>query len=88
MRSAVKPVLVFPMSSTQAVTRGIDRAPSWMSGAFQVGQLNITYGRLWIVVFALIVFASLILLLRKTPLGLYMRAVTQNRRMASAIRRA
>jgi urea transport system permease protein len=60
-------------------------APSWMSGAFQLGQLNITYGRLWIVVFALIVFASLILLLRKTPLGLYMRAVTQNRPMAAAV---
>ena len=60
-------------------------APSWMSGAFQLGQLNITYGRLWIVVFSLIVFASLILLLRKTPLGLYMRAVTQNRPMAAAV---
>jgi urea transport system permease protein len=60
-------------------------APSWMSGAFQLGQLNITYGRLWIVVFALIVFVSLILVLRKTPLGLYMRAVTQNRPMAAAV---
>src|SRR5258708_7467745 len=60
-------------------------APSWMSGAFQLGQLNITYGRLWIVVFALVVFAALILLLRRTPLGLYMRAVTQNRPMASAM---
>ena len=60
-------------------------APSWMSGTFQLGQLNITYGRLWIVVFALVVFVALILLLRKTPLGLYMRAVTQNRPMASAV---
>ena len=60
-------------------------SPSWMSGTFQLGQLNITYGRLWIVVFALVVFAALILLLRKTPLGLYMRAVTQNRSMASAM---
>jgi urea transport system permease protein len=60
-------------------------APSWMSGAFKVGQLDVTYGRLWIVIFALMVFASLLLLLRKTPLGLYMRAVTQNRPMASAM---
>jgi urea transport system permease protein len=60
-------------------------APSWMSGAFQVGQITVTYGRLWIVVFALLVFVALILLLRKTPLGLYMRAVTQNRPMASAM---
>ena len=56
-----------------------------MSGAFQLGQLTITYGRLWIVVFSLLVFATLILVLRKTPLGLYMRAVTQNRPMASAM---
>jgi urea transport system permease protein len=60
-------------------------SPSWMSGTFQLGQLNITYGRLWIVVFALMVFAALMLLLRKTPLGLYMRAVTQNRPMAAAM---
>jgi len=60
-------------------------SPSWMSGTFQLGQLNITYGRLWIVVFSLIVFATLILLLRRTPLGLYMRAVTQNRPMAAAM---
>jgi urea transport system permease protein len=60
-------------------------APSWMSGAFQVGQITVTYGRLWIVVFALLVFATLILVLRRTPLGLYMRAVTQNRPMAAAM---
>jgi urea transport system permease protein len=60
-------------------------APSWMSGSFLVGNIQVTYGRLWIVIFTLIVFALLILLLRKTPLGLYMRAVTQNRPMASAM---
>jgi urea transport system permease protein len=60
-------------------------APSWMSGAFQVGQITITYGRLWIVIFALMVFVALIALLRKTPLGLYMRAVTQNRPMAAVM---
>ena len=60
-------------------------SPAWMSGSFHLGQLDITYGRLWIVVFALLVFATLILLLRRTPLGLYMRAVTQNRPMAAAM---
>jgi len=60
-------------------------SPSWMSGSFHVGQIEVTYGRLWIVVFALLVFVTLLLLLRKTPLGLYMRAVTQNRPMASAM---
>ena len=60
-------------------------SPSWMSGGFKIGQIDVTYGRLWIVVFALAVFALLLLLLRRTPLGLYMRAVTQNRPMASAM---
>ncbi|QRG09740.1 urea ABC transporter permease subunit UrtB [Xanthobacter dioxanivorans] len=60
-------------------------APSWMSGAFQVGQLSITYNRLWIIVFALMVFFALLLVLKRTPLGLYVRAVTQNRRMAAAM---
>lgn len=59
--------------------------PSWMSGSFELGQLSITYGRLWIVVFALVVFAVLMLAMRFTPFGLQMRAVTQNRRMASVM---
>ena len=60
-------------------------APEFMSGAFQLGQLTITYNRLWIIVFSLVVLAALMLLLKKTPLGLQMRAVTQNRAMAGAM---
>ena len=60
-------------------------APSYMAGSFDVLGLQITYGRLWIVVFTLLVFAALLLILKATPLGLQMRAVTQNRRMASAM---
>jgi len=60
-------------------------APSWMSGAFTVGQLNITYGRLWIICFTLLVFVGLLGLLRFTRLGLEMRAVTQNRAMAASM---
>jgi urea transport system permease protein len=60
-------------------------APSWMSGAFDIGQLNITYGRLWIICFALLVFVALLGLLRFTRLGLEMRAVTQNRAMAASM---
>jgi urea transport system permease protein len=59
--------------------------PDWMSGAFELGHLTITYNRLWIIAFALFVFAVLMLVLRHTPLGLQMRAVTQNRQMASAM---
>ena len=38
-------------------------APSWMSGSFEIGNLTMTWGRLWIVVFALSVFVGLILIL-------------------------
>ncbi len=59
--------------------------PSWMTGAFELGGLTITWNRLWIVVFALAVFLVLQIVLNRTPMGLQMRAVTQNRRMASAM---
>ncbi|MGJ8570300.1 MAG: urea ABC transporter permease subunit UrtB [Hoeflea sp.] len=59
--------------------------PSWMSGAFEIGQMSITWNRLWIVVFAAVVFAALYLIINRSALGLEMRAVTQNRRMAGAM---
>ncbi|MCX5571689.1 urea ABC transporter permease subunit UrtB [Kaistia nematophila] len=59
--------------------------PSWMSGAFELGNLTITYNRMWIVVFALVVFAALMLVLKRTAFGLQTRAVTQNRPMASSM---
>ncbi|HET9902271.1 MAG TPA: urea ABC transporter permease subunit UrtB [Xanthobacteraceae bacterium] len=60
-------------------------APSWMSGSLRLGQLAITYNRLWIVVFALAVFLALLFVLRFTRFGLEMRAVTQNRAMAGSM---
>jgi urea transport system permease protein len=59
--------------------------PSWMSGGFEVGQLAITWNRLWIVAFALAVFALLLFVSNRTAWGLQMRAVTQNRRMAASM---
>ncbi len=59
--------------------------PSWMSGATQIGNLSITYNRFWIIVFAVGVFVLLLMVLRFTTFGLQMRAVTQNRAMASAM---
>ncbi len=60
-------------------------APAFMSGSFRIGLIDITYGRVWIVGFALVVFFAVLALLRFTPLGLQMRAVTQNRRMAASM---
>jgi urea transport system permease protein len=60
-------------------------SPGFMSGAFDFLGLQITYGRLWIVLFTLVVFAGFLAIFRLTRLGLQMRAVTQNRRMASSM---
>ena len=59
--------------------------PSWMSGSVEIGQMDVTLNRLWIVLFALAVFVALLFVLRRTSLGLRMRAVTQNRRMAASV---
>ena len=59
--------------------------PGWMSGAFQLGGLTLTFNRMYIILFAFLVVAALMAALRYTPLGLRMRAVTQNRRMAAAM---
>ena len=60
--------------------------PSWMSGAVEVvGGLSLTYNRIWIMVFAVLVFALVTFLMKKTSFGLRMRAVTQNRAMASSM---
>ena len=60
-------------------------APHFMSGSFPLGGLTVTWNRLWIIVFAVLIFTALLAALRYTTLGLQMRAVTQNRRMASAM---
>jgi urea transport system permease protein len=59
--------------------------PPFMSGAFELGGLSITTNRLWIIVLSAVVFIGLQLVLRATPFGLQMRAVTQNRRMAASM---
>jgi urea transport system permease protein len=60
-------------------------SPAFMSGAFDLGGMVITYNRLWIICFALAVFVALIALLRLSRFGLEMRAVTQNRAMAASM---
>ncbi len=61
-------------------------SPSWMAGSLQINDaLSITYNRLVIVLFALAVFALLQIILKRTRLGLEVRAVAQNRAMARAL---
>ncbi|HEY8565095.1 MAG TPA: urea ABC transporter permease subunit UrtB [Beijerinckiaceae bacterium] len=59
--------------------------PSFMSGSFEVLGVALTWNRVWIIGFALAVFAVLLFVLRFTSFGLKMRAVVQNRRMAGSM---
>ncbi len=60
--------------------------PDWMSGSLEINSIfSITYNRLYVLLFALLVFAVLQLILKKTPLGLQVRAVSQNRSMAKSV---
>jgi len=61
-------------------------APEWLSGSWQFNEvLSLTYNRLYILAFSLCVFAVLLFILKKTSLGLSVRAVSQNRAMARAM---
>jgi len=60
--------------------------PSWMSGGITVlGSLVLSWNRIVIIIFALCVVGAVWLILNKTRLGLFLRAVTQNRRMADCV---
>ena len=60
--------------------------PDWMSGSLRLNDaLTLTYNRLYIVVFAMIVFTVIQLVLKRTRIGLDIRAVSQNRSMAKAM---
>lgn len=60
--------------------------PSWMSGGFDLGgDVVLPYNRIVIIFFAAFVVFLVWLFLSRTRLGLYVRAVTQNRRMADCM---
>ena len=60
--------------------------PAWMSGTLRFNEaFSLTYNRVYIVLFALVVFALVLAVLRYTRLGLDIRAVSQNRAMARAM---
>jgi urea transport system permease protein len=60
--------------------------PDWMNGSITVASgLELTMNRVAILIFALLVFFGLMFVMKKTAIGLQMRAVTQNRPMANAM---
>jgi len=60
--------------------------PAWLAGSLQINEvLSITYNRLYIIVFTFALFLLLLAILKRTRLGLEVRAVAQNRAMAKAM---
>ena len=60
--------------------------PAWLSGGWALlPNLTLPYNRIAILGFAALVLIAMALLLSKTRLGLMVRGVTQNRRMASCV---
>lgn len=60
-------------------------SPSWMSGSFVVSDVLLAYNRIFVIAFAIFIVLLTWALLTKTSLGLQIRAVMQNRSMASAL---
>tara|TARA_R110002051_G_scaffold325772_1_gene431055 strand:- start:5675 stop:7258 length:1584 start_codon:yes stop_codon:yes gene_type:complete len=61
-------------------------SPDWISGTLVINPvLSLTYNRLYILIFGLMVFFALLLVIKRTSLGLKVRAVSQNRAMARAV---
>lgn len=60
--------------------------PTWMGGMLELHPaLSLSFGRIYILIFGLMVFLALWLILKKTHFGTEVRAVMQNRSMARAM---
>jgi len=75
--------------SVRSIFSALNRSvvtPDWMSGSLRLNDaLTITYNRLYIVIFMLAVFSLILAVLKRTRIGLDIRAVSQNRAMAKAM---
>ena len=60
-------------------------SPPWLLGHFTVDDVSFGYNRVFVICFAVMIVVGTWLLLAKTPLGLLIRAVMQNRNMAACL---
>ncbi|MFO1475192.1 MAG: urea ABC transporter permease subunit UrtB [Verrucomicrobiota bacterium] len=60
-------------------------SPSWLLGHFTVYDILFGYNRVFVIAFAALIVLGTWLLLTRTPLGLLIRAVMQNRNMAACM---
>jgi urea transport system permease protein len=82
-------VSLFLQQAVRSIFSPLNRSvatPPWMSGSMQLNSvLSLTLNRFYIIVFCLVVFVALLQILKRTRLGLEVRAVAQNRAMAKAM---
>jgi len=82
-------VSLFLQQAVRSIFSPLNRSvatPEWMSGSWQINDfLSLTWNRFYILIFCLLVFVLLMQILKRTKLGLEVRAVAQNRRMAKAM---
>ncbi|MBU6410274.1 MAG: urea ABC transporter permease subunit UrtB [Verrucomicrobia bacterium] len=60
-------------------------SPNWLLGHFSLDDVSLDYNRVFVVAFAIVIVLGTWILLSKTPLGLLIRAVMQNRDMAGCM---
>jgi urea transport system permease protein len=60
-------------------------SPAWLLGHFSIHDVQFGYNRVFVIGFAIVIVLGTWLLLTKTPLGLLIRAVMQNRAMAACL---
>ena len=60
-------------------------APAWLRGGLPIGDFQLPYSRLFIMVITVICLIGIYLFLQKTNWGLRIRAVTQNRNMSACL---
>jgi urea transport system permease protein len=82
-------VSLFLQQTVRSIFSPLNRSvatPEWMSGTLQINDfLSLTWNHFYILVFCLLVFVLLLQILKRTRLGLEVRAVAQNRNMAKAM---
>ncbi len=60
-------------------------APKWLRGGLVLGSLQLPYARLFIIGLTLLCILGIYLFLQRSPWGLRIRAVTQNRTMSACL---
>ena len=71
--------LIFGASNVQV------SSPAWLSGNWTVNDVVFGWNRVFVIGFAVVIIVATWLVLNKTPLGLLIRAVMQNRNMAACM---